>query len=52
MKKIYLKAEGMQCGHCYSKIINLLKSFKNIKNVSYTKNIFTITYENNIVKKR
>lgn len=50
MKKIYLKAEGMQCGHCYSKIINLLKSFKNIKNVSYTKNIFTITYENNIDK--
>ena len=50
MKKIYLKVEGMQCGHCYSKITNLLKSFKNIKNVSYTKNIFTITYENNIDK--
>ena len=50
MKKIYLKVEGMQCGHCYSKITNLLKSFKNIKNVSSNKNIFTITYENNIDK--
>lgn len=52
MKKIYLKVEGMHCSHCYSKITSLLKSFKNIKNVSYTntKNIFTITYENNIDK--
>ena len=50
MKKIYLKVEGMHCSHCYSKITNLLKSFKNIKNVSLNKNIFTITYENNLDK--
>ena len=40
----------MHCSHCYSKITNLLNSFKNIKNVSLNKNIFTITYENNIDK--
>ena len=44
MKKIYVKIEGMHCGHCEEVIRNTLLSIKNIKEVNFDGFIACITY--------
>lgn len=48
MKKIYVKIEGIHCGHCETKIKNELLKNKKIKEIEIRHNIATITYQGNI----
>lgn len=51
MKNIYVKIEGIHCGHCVSKITKELLNNKKIRDVFIKNNIASITYKGKLDKK-
>lgn len=52
MEKIYIKVDGMVCGHCYKTVMSIINSEPNVKKVKIRRNIATVWYENKINVKR